>query len=370
MATCMYRILSSCMFFFFFLMIRRPPRSTLFPYTTLFRSLVSAQGRACISRCQCASGPSPRHETRPMPVTRTARAASAIRRRLYGDLQTLAPFLHAGAELLIGKIRHLEGDLRVADGFAVDRDASRRHGIARAFVHQLGGNRQELPRRHEGAQLGFLDGGEKRHALEARNRDDEPTRGLRHGFDEQHAGHQRMAGKMTFEDRAGERNRGLAADRSIGEIELDDAIDQLKILKLHAVTYVLTAPLAATRSSMRAQRFFKTKYCSVVAAPSLTSWVHFSSGSLMAKALSMAKAMSRKSRLSMPRSSMAWLSGLMFSRGMSHVSAMMLATVSNVDDIGKSLNCLVVRRDAGSRKAPYPGASIKSPRADKAALPV
>src|SRR2546422_3671084 len=27
------------MFVFFFLMIRRPPRSTLFPYTTLFRSL-------------------------------------------------------------------------------------------------------------------------------------------------------------------------------------------------------------------------------------------------------------------------------------------------------------------------------------------
>src|SRR2546425_9576068 len=31
----------SCPFFFFFLMIRRPPRSTLFPYTTLFRSLRS-----------------------------------------------------------------------------------------------------------------------------------------------------------------------------------------------------------------------------------------------------------------------------------------------------------------------------------------
>src|SRR5256885_11263587 len=28
----------SLLFFFFFLMIRRPPRSTLFPYTTLFRS--------------------------------------------------------------------------------------------------------------------------------------------------------------------------------------------------------------------------------------------------------------------------------------------------------------------------------------------
>src|SRR2546422_3764372 len=31
--------------FFFFLMIRRPPRSTLFPYTTLFRSRDGAAGR-------------------------------------------------------------------------------------------------------------------------------------------------------------------------------------------------------------------------------------------------------------------------------------------------------------------------------------
>src|SRR3970282_2826080 len=30
----------SAIFLFFFLMIRRPPRSTLFPYTTLFRSLL------------------------------------------------------------------------------------------------------------------------------------------------------------------------------------------------------------------------------------------------------------------------------------------------------------------------------------------
>src|SRR6266446_6085719 len=29
--------ISSVLFYFFFLMIRRPPRSTLFPYTTLFR---------------------------------------------------------------------------------------------------------------------------------------------------------------------------------------------------------------------------------------------------------------------------------------------------------------------------------------------
>src|SRR5256885_7166337 len=38
----MKTVISKCAqvhhFFFFFLMIRRPPRSTLFPYTTLFRS--------------------------------------------------------------------------------------------------------------------------------------------------------------------------------------------------------------------------------------------------------------------------------------------------------------------------------------------
>src|SRR5690349_24932110 len=31
--------------YFFFLLIRRPPRSTLFPYTTLFRSVMDFQGR-------------------------------------------------------------------------------------------------------------------------------------------------------------------------------------------------------------------------------------------------------------------------------------------------------------------------------------
>src|SRR5256885_7356389 len=37
---CFYDSTFIRLFFFFFLMIRRPPRSTLFPYTTLFRSRV------------------------------------------------------------------------------------------------------------------------------------------------------------------------------------------------------------------------------------------------------------------------------------------------------------------------------------------
>src|SRR3712207_7343779 len=36
--------------FFFFLMIRRPPRSTLFPYTTLFRSRHAGVADPCAGR--------------------------------------------------------------------------------------------------------------------------------------------------------------------------------------------------------------------------------------------------------------------------------------------------------------------------------
>src|SRR2546427_4503112 len=45
---------------FFFLMIRRPPRSTLFPYTTLFRSVEIGRevgaGRAGVGHHDCARG--------------------------------------------------------------------------------------------------------------------------------------------------------------------------------------------------------------------------------------------------------------------------------------------------------------------------
>src|SRR3712207_8377217 len=43
-----------CCIFFFFLMIRRPPRSTLFPYTTLFRSGVARwKGSWCCCLPMC-----------------------------------------------------------------------------------------------------------------------------------------------------------------------------------------------------------------------------------------------------------------------------------------------------------------------------
>src|SRR5688572_32860756 len=55
-----YFLFSFIFFFFFFLMIRRPPISTLFPYTTLFRSVSnmvrSSPPKKCVSAFASFSG--------------------------------------------------------------------------------------------------------------------------------------------------------------------------------------------------------------------------------------------------------------------------------------------------------------------------
>src|SRR2546427_12697565 len=65
-----------CYVFFFFLMIRRPPRSTLFPYTTLFRS-----GRARRTLPRHVRRPSRPHATSTPPRRRRRRNEIGHRRR-------------------------------------------------------------------------------------------------------------------------------------------------------------------------------------------------------------------------------------------------------------------------------------------------
>src|SRR6266496_6596374 len=69
-------------FFFFFLMIRRPPRSTLFPYTTLFRS---PRG-PLLPRGSCRPGRLP-----PGARAAAARANCRPRRRSRGGAACRAP---------------------------------------------------------------------------------------------------------------------------------------------------------------------------------------------------------------------------------------------------------------------------------------
>src|SRR5215475_14774808 len=56
-------LLFSFSFLFFFLMIRRPPRSTLFPYTTLFRSRSPSTPAGCpvLARGPCRRARSEEH---------------------------------------------------------------------------------------------------------------------------------------------------------------------------------------------------------------------------------------------------------------------------------------------------------------------
>src|SRR2546422_10247310 len=70
----LYFVFSTTYFllFFFFLMIRRPPRSTLFPYTTLFRSPPPRARPALPARRETAS-----RSARPAP--RCDRAATSPR---------------------------------------------------------------------------------------------------------------------------------------------------------------------------------------------------------------------------------------------------------------------------------------------------
>src|SRR2546427_11441250 len=67
------------MFFFFFLMIRRPPRSTLFPYTTLFRSDCAVLGQLLPGRGGLAGRPARGHALERDGATGTAPSARAGR---------------------------------------------------------------------------------------------------------------------------------------------------------------------------------------------------------------------------------------------------------------------------------------------------
>src|SRR3712207_7064099 len=59
---------------FFFLMIRRPPRSTLFPYTTLFRSHEPTRlAAALVPADRVTQPPLPPDAARPLPGTGTAK---------------------------------------------------------------------------------------------------------------------------------------------------------------------------------------------------------------------------------------------------------------------------------------------------------
>src|SRR5690349_24840318 len=80
-------MMSLMLFFFFFLMIRRPPRSTLFPYTTLFRSLKVAPSLAAVGT-DTARRMKPAPHKRQGPIARRVEACGGRSEEHTSELQS------------------------------------------------------------------------------------------------------------------------------------------------------------------------------------------------------------------------------------------------------------------------------------------
>src|SRR3712207_8206668 len=80
-----------CLLFLFFLMIRRPPRSTLFSYTTLFRSTGSSSAESKASCRPCRSQSSNGSST-------SAGGPAAVRFRSSSSANSRLPVGHARSE--------------------------------------------------------------------------------------------------------------------------------------------------------------------------------------------------------------------------------------------------------------------------------
>src|SRR5258707_12780660 len=98
------------LFFFFFLMIRRPPRSTLFPYTTLFRSLCAHAGRAGgagprLGRGQPGELRAAHHGRGPAAVQPAVRALSESGTRIHAGHRHRLLYAAAGRT---DRLRHAE----------------------------------------------------------------------------------------------------------------------------------------------------------------------------------------------------------------------------------------------------------------------
>src|SRR5215216_1303057 len=154
-----------CSFFFFFLMIRRPPRSTLFPYTTLFRP----RPRSCPDTARRPRLP-PR-PPRPAPLRGDGRDRTALlrdaRRRDPGAGR--GPRREARHHLQVAPERHLEAlrpgrnVARLADG----PPPHLRHPAAEARSHLErveGGSRRPRHLQHRGVQEVRLDAAAEPHA--------------------------------------------------------------------------------------------------------------------------------------------------------------------------------------------------------------
>src|SRR2546422_1805228 len=120
--------------FVFFLMIRRPPRSTLFPYTTLFRSYFNTQdqpkfvwpasftvARAYLDQVARSNGLAPERLAATRAALARAERLSGVQRR--EALLQLATQLDGDAQGPPGRLRTLAAEVRDLAGAGAEAGA-------------------------------------------------------------------------------------------------------------------------------------------------------------------------------------------------------------------------------------------------------
>src|SRR3989475_2150471 len=147
--------------FFFFLMIRRPPRSTLFPYTTLFRSrhrtlrVSDRPGGRPAGRRRSSAAEAPRDRAPRPHDPRHAGRGAALRGCERIPSRRRAADASRRAVLLL---------LAIASGYdsssCLARRAPRPPGLVRGFIHNL--SREQASLAERGARLGPRELGDER----------------------------------------------------------------------------------------------------------------------------------------------------------------------------------------------------------------
>src|SRR2546422_2270979 len=127
-------------FFFFFLMIRRPPRSTLFPYTTLFRSSLNIIGSSQMGQFGGFSRGRPRRTSRSSSLSNSSAISRCI--VILSDSEESRPFTSLRVTGVSAFLPDAQGLFRAlarghADEFQFAVNDRGRRGTDRVPVHQF-----------------------------------------------------------------------------------------------------------------------------------------------------------------------------------------------------------------------------------------
>src|SRR3989441_6940825 len=134
------------MIFFFFLMIRRPPRSTLFPYTTLFRSIRVDLLAEEVRRAMVTFKPDSKTSALPSKRSEPTIDSAELLQRVEGDRELLRELIAAMREDLPKQLQLIKEGLSTGNTDELQRAG---HTLKGAFANLAAHSARDLAARLE-----------------------------------------------------------------------------------------------------------------------------------------------------------------------------------------------------------------------------